>query len=63
VRPSALLSLLQAAGVAAGAGAALAPAPARNAAIAALQESLTDLCNDQLRVLREAGLSDEVRAS
>jgi demethoxyubiquinone hydroxylase (CLK1/Coq7/Cat5 family) len=61
VRPSALLSLLQAAGVAAGAAAALAPPGTRDAAIAALQESLTDLYNDQLRLLREAGPSDEVR--
>lgn len=60
VRPSALLSVLQAAGVAAGAAAALAPQATRDAAIAALQESLTDLNNDNLRQLREAGLSDEV---
>jgi len=61
VRPSALLSVLQTAGVAAGAAAALAPRATRDAAIAALQESLTDLNNDNLRLLREAGLSDEVR--
>lgn len=60
VRPSALLSVLQAAGVAAGAAAALVPSTTRDAAIAALQESLTDLNNDNLRLLREAGLSDEV---
>lgn len=63
VRPSALLSVLQAAGVAAGAAAALVPHATRDAAIAALQESLTDLNNDNLRLLREAGLSDEVRGS
>lgn len=61
VRPSALLSVLQAAGVVAGAAAALAPQATRDAAIAALQESLTDLNNDNLRLLREAGLSEEVR--
>jgi hypothetical protein len=55
-----LLSVLQAAGVAAGAAAALVPRATRDAAIAALQESLTDLNNDNLRLLREAGLSDEV---
>lgn len=60
VRPSALLSVVQAAGVAAGAAAAFVPATTRDAAIAALQESLTDLNNDNLRLLREAGLSDEV---
>jgi hypothetical protein len=60
VRPSALLSVLQAAGIAAGAAAALAPHATRNAAIAALQESLTDLNNNNLRLLREAELSDEV---
>lgn len=60
VRPSALLSVLQAAGIAAGAAAALVPSATRDAAIAALQESLTDLNNDNLRLLREAGLSDEV---
>lgn len=63
VRPSALLSVLQAAGVAAGAAAALAPPATRDAAIAALQESLTDLNNDNLRLLREAGLSDQVGRS
>jgi hypothetical protein len=46
--------------MAAGAAAALAPAATRDAAIAALQESLTDLNNDNLRLLREAGLSDQV---
>jgi hypothetical protein len=56
-----LLPALQAAGVAAGAAAALVPPATRNAAIAALQESLTDLNNDNLRQLREAGLSDQVR--
>jgi demethoxyubiquinone hydroxylase (CLK1/Coq7/Cat5 family) len=61
VRPSALLSVLQGAGLAAGAAAALAPAPTRNAVLGALQESLTGLYNDQLRAMREAGLSDEVR--
>jgi hypothetical protein len=61
VRPSALLSVLQGAGLAAGAAAALAPAGARNAVLGALQESLTGLYNDQLRAMREAGLSDEVR--
>jgi demethoxyubiquinone hydroxylase (CLK1/Coq7/Cat5 family) len=60
VRPSALLSVLQGAGLAAGAAAALAPAAARNAVLGALQESLTGLYNDQLRAMREAGLSDEV---
>ncbi|WIA20956.1 hypothetical protein OEZ86_004853 [Tetradesmus obliquus] len=59
VRPSALLSLLQGAGMAAGAAAALAPPAARNAVLGALQESLTGLYNDQLRAMREAGLSDE----
>eukprot|EP00878_Enallax_costatus_P039979 GHUV01045936.1.p1 GENE.GHUV01045936.1~~GHUV01045936.1.p1 ORF type:complete len:133 (+),score=35.51 GHUV01045936.1:74-472(+) len=59
VRPSALLSVLQGAGLAAGAAAALAPAHIRAAVVGALQETLTDLYNDQLRTLRAAGLSDE----
>ncbi|KAF6262090.1 hypothetical protein COO60DRAFT_690086 [Scenedesmus sp. NREL 46B-D3] len=61
VRPSALLSVLQGVGLAAGAAAALAPAAARNAVLGALQESLTGLYNDQLRAMREAGLSDEAQ--
>lgn len=60
VRPSALLSVLQGAGFAAGAAAALVPGHTRNAVLGALQETLTDLYNDQLRTLRAAGLSEEV---
>ncbi|KAF8062656.1 coq7 [Scenedesmus sp. PABB004] len=63
-RPSALLGLLRAAGLAAGAAAALAPPPARAAVMGALQESLTQLYNDQLRAMRAAGLGEapDVRA-
>jgi hypothetical protein len=56
-----LLSALQAAGLVAGAAAALAPAAGRDAVVGALQGSLTDLYNDQLRTLRDMGLTDEVR--
>ncbi len=65
VRPSLLSPALRAGFWALGAAAAVAPRPLSAAVTAGMQDALTDVCNEQLRQLREAGLADsapEVRA-
>ena len=58
VRPSLLSPALRASFWALGAAAAVAPRPLSAAVAAGMQDALTDVCNEQLRQLREAGLAD-----
>lgn len=58
VRPSLLSPALRAGFWALGAAAAVAPRPLSAAVTAGMQDALTDVCNEQLRQLREAGLAD-----
>ena len=58
VRPSLLSPALRAGFWALGAAAAVAPRPLSAAVAAGMQDALTDVCNEQLRQLREAGLAD-----
>lgn len=57
-RPSLLGPALRAGFWALGAAAAVAPRPLGAAVVAGLQDALTDLCNEQLRTLREQGLAE-----
>lgn len=58
VRPSLLAPALRAGFWALGAAAAVAPRPLSAAVSAGLQDALTDVCNEQLRTMREEGLAD-----
>ncbi|KAL4420486.1 hypothetical protein ABPG75_010142 [Micractinium tetrahymenae] len=57
-RPSLLSPALRAGFWALGAAAAAAPRPLGAAVTAGLQDALTDVCNEQLRTLREEGLAE-----
>ena len=58
MRPSLLAPALKAGFWALGAAAALAPRQVSAAVTAGVQDALTDVCNEQLRQLREEGLSE-----
>lgn len=57
-RPSLLAPALRAGFWALGAAAAAAPRSLSAAVTAGLQDALTDVCNEQLREMREGGLAD-----
>lgn len=57
-RPSLLAPALRAGFWALGAVAAVAPRPLSAAVAAGLQDALTDVCNEQLREMREGGLAE-----
>lgn len=57
-RPSLVAPALRAGFWVLGAAAAAAPRPLGAAVAAGLQDALTDVCNEQLRTLREEGLAE-----